>query len=305
MLLRLAQCTDAAGARPAHTPDAAVRALHPAAPLRAEVARIARDGGLGAVFAIGDGLDTLTFSPTLYLLESSAEVALLARRWCRLERAWGIQHLTRFELEGTRALRLDASPYRGALAPLSQNVMICGVVAALLRRLGRDQLVASARDERGRWIDLVADTRWVGQPAFTTGSHASFRLAWSREAPPQPARLALHRAVASADDDPIAAVLAAIERDAQTRWTPARLAHATRQSVRTLHRRLATHGTSPGALVRRVRMRAACIAIATSSRPLTDIAHEHGFSDAAHLTREIRAAAGMVPSHYRAAARDE
>ncbi|WP_437670741.1 helix-turn-helix transcriptional regulator [Sorangium sp. So ce131] len=83
----------------------------------------------------------------------------------------------------------------------------------------------------------------------------------------------------------------------------ARRAHATRQSVRTLQRRLAAHGTTASALARRVRMRDATVAIASSLRPLTEIAHAYGFSDAAHLAREFRAASGMPPSVYRAVAR--
>ncbi|AUX46328.1 uncharacterized protein SOCE26_078330 [Sorangium cellulosum] len=47
----------------------------------------------------------------------------------------------------------------------------------------------------------------------------------------------------------------------------------------------------------------ATVAIAGSLRPLTEIAHVYGFSDTAHLARQLRAASGMPPSAYRAVAR--
>ncbi|WP_437940338.1 helix-turn-helix transcriptional regulator [Sorangium sp. So ce341] len=300
-LLHLAQRVRPRDAHVARAPDPALQALSPAAPLRALVAERARVGGLGAVFALGDGLDALTFSPTLYLLESAASVAQLAHRWSALERAWGVRHQTRFALDGAGALQLAAQPYAGALAPASQTVMITGVLAALLRRMGHGELVVAARAARGPWRELACDARWLG-PASLAEPPVALRLAWSRRTAPVPsARLTLHPP--SAADDPVAATLAAIEREPHAPWTPQGLAHATRQSVRTLQRRLAAHGTTASALARRVRARDATVAIAGSLRPLTEIAHAYGFSDAAHLARELRAASGMPPSAYRAVAR--
>ncbi|WP_437676809.1 hypothetical protein [Sorangium sp. So ce131] len=82
-LLHLAQRVRPRDADVARAPDPALQALSPAAPLRALVAEHAHVGGLGAVFALGDGLDALTFSPTLYLLESAASVAQLAHAGAR------------------------------------------------------------------------------------------------------------------------------------------------------------------------------------------------------------------------------
>jgi len=50
-------------------------------------------------------------------------------------------------------------------------------------------------------------------------------------------------------------------------------------------------------------MRAACLRLAASSQPLTEIAHELGFSDSAHLSRAVRLAAGVTPTEYRELAR--
>ncbi|WP_437572408.1 hypothetical protein [Sorangium sp. So ce542] len=99
-LLHLAQRVRARDAHVARASDAALQALGPAAPPRALVAERARVGGLGAVFSPGDGLDALTCSPTLYLLESVAQLAhrrsahgaCATRRGCQQKRTHELRH---------------------------------------------------------------------------------------------------------------------------------------------------------------------------------------------------------------------
>ncbi len=301
LLQHLAQPVRARDAHVARVPDPALQALSPAAPLRALVAERARVGGLGAVFALGDGLDALTFSPTLYLIESAASVAQLAHRWSALERAWGVRHQTRFALDGAGALRLAAQPYAGALAPASQTVMITGVLAALLRRMGHGELVVAARAARGPWRELACDAHWLG-PASLAEPPVALRLAWSRRTAPAPsARQTLNPP--SAADDPVAATLAAIAREPHAPWTPQGLAHATRQSVRTLQRRLAAHGTTASALARRVRMCDATVAIAGSlaaaHRDRARVRVQRRGPPGARAPRRVGHAAERVPARSR------
>lgn len=70
-------------------------------------------------------------------------------------------------------------------------------------------------------------------------------------------------------------------------------------NVRTLQRRLSRHGASYGELVRQSRLRRACGWLETSDKPVTDIAFELGYSDAANFTRAFRKLTGLSPRAYR------
>jgi AraC family transcriptional regulator len=65
----------------------------------------------------------------------------------------------------------------------------------------------------------------------------------------------------------------------------------------------AEFGIGIGAFVRDVRFQWARAAIATSSRPLSDIALAAGFSDQSHMTRDFKRRLGVSPRQYRIATR--
>lgn len=63
------------------------------------------------------------------------------------------------------------------------------------------------------------------------------------------------------------------------------------------------YGVPPGEYLRRLRLERAVHATGTSSRPLSEIALEAGFSDQAHFTRAFKRATGWTPGAYRRAMR--
>jgi AraC-like DNA-binding protein len=282
--------------------ETTLTALTEAGVLRAQVAKILGAAGQRAVFAMAEDLPSVPFSPALFLLESSQGVEPLALRWRHLERSWGIQNRTEIRSDGASALRLDCLPYAGTAAPLSQSLMICGALVCLLRGQGYTGLGVAARGPGRTWLELAHDGLWLQAGGSVPEGTAAFRVAWSAEASSWSASRSLlggHDAHAS---DTLRAALGALDGAVLEQWSPRRLADATGHSLRTLNRRLQACGTTAGALYRKVRMRAACIQIARTSRPLTEIAHDLGFSDSAHLSRELRRAAGMTPRLYRRSA---
>jgi AraC family transcriptional regulator len=62
------------------------------------------------------------------------------------------------------------------------------------------------------------------------------------------------------------------------------------------------HGMSMGAFARRLKVEAACAALARPHESLADIALALGFADQSHFTRTFRAATGLTPGRFRAAA---
>src|SRR5687767_6525782 len=60
------------------------------------------------------------------------------------------------------------------------------------------------------------------------------------------------------------------------------------------------HGTSIGEHVRALRVAQACGELASTARPVAEIAAGAGFTDQAHLTRVFRRVTGTTPGRYRA-----
>lgn len=90
------------------------------------------------------------------------------------------------------------------------------------------------------------------------------------------------------------------ERDASM-TTVAALADAGAMTVRGLQRRFARYvGLSPKQVLVRARLHDAVAALDENPEaPLADLAHDLGFFDQAHLTREFTAFVGVPPSAYR------
>lgn len=58
-------------------------------------------------------------------------------------------------------------------------------------------------------------------------------------------------------------------------------------------------GVTPHAYLRQVRINAACELLATTDRPISDVAADTGFCDQSHLTNELVRHAGLPPRRYR------
>ena len=69
-----------------------------------------------------------------------------------------------------------------------------------------------------------------------------------------------------------------------------------RQFERLFH---ATLGVGPASAYRRLRLRYAHWLVENTERTVTDIAHEAGFSDCAHFSRQFKATYGASPSGQR------
>lgn len=283
--------------------DPCLVALVNATALRARVNAISAAGGHRAAFQLCAPLPNLPFSPALHLLEGASEPAVLADIWQRLEAAWRIRNRTAIRREGSSALVLHCQPYRGTSAPTSQNMMICGALHALMQGLGYVGFCVSVRSPSGPWRQLVSDDRWCCSLPGLEPDAAVFRIGWLAAPASRPRPRELAHLDRCSDEPAVSACLTAMSKQPERNWTPRRLAELTGRSLRTFNRRLQAQNLTAGTLIRRARMRAACLLLGTSSQPLTDIAHELGFSDSAHLSRAVHQAAGVTPTAYRELAR--
>lgn len=128
---------------------------------------------------------------------------------------------------------------------------------------------------------------------WTTSGPAHTFVAWSRTRSPT-------RSVRScARPGAVWTASTAVSRRASRRSSGAgasvaELAASTGWSARRLHRHaLRAYGYGPKTLARVLRFRRA-VGLARAGRPFADVAAECGFSDQAHLAREVRALSGTT-----------
>jgi AraC family transcriptional regulator len=57
--------------------------------------------------------------------------------------------------------------------------------------------------------------------------------------------------------------------------------------------------TGLGEELRRLRLQAASAAVSEATRTVSDVAHDHGFSDEPHFCRQFAQSIGMTPGRYR------
>lgn len=95
-----------------------------------------------------------------------------------------------------------------------------------------------------------------------------------------------------------------LERNVDSRLSVAGMASELRIGVRQLERVFrAELGMSPAAYARQLRLRHAHQLLLETGRPVSDVASEAGFADAAHFTRRYRSAYGITPTQARKATR--
>ncbi|MCE9649438.1 MAG: AraC family transcriptional regulator [Parvibaculum sp.] len=239
------------------------------------------------ILAMGQGVKQAGFEPLLHVLLQSETPAVLFGKWQRFEqfthssRRTALVAATESSLTLRRHSRSPRPPGR------SENLLIAGVLAALLEEIG----VSGLRIE------------------WETGGKggASFAFHWTGFAPkrrpvPRDIGRARERLTFYAADETARLtrrVVALLARDVGRDWLLAEIAQALNLSTRTLQRRLTGEGTSLSAISRAVRIREACHLLSGSRLELTEIGYWCGFSDSPHFSREFRRALGMPPTVYR------
>jgi AraC family transcriptional regulator len=99
-------------------------------------------------------------------------------------------------------------------------------------------------------------------------------------------------------DSPVHKVIEALE--SRRTSSLAELAHIARRHPVHLARCFREKtGLTIGAYRRRLRLRDLCIDLRADSASLSELAVRHGYSDQAHMTRELKAVSGTTPAAWR------
>ncbi|MEN9662362.1 MAG: hypothetical protein RL324_1311 [Verrucomicrobiota bacterium] len=109
-----------------------------------------------------------------------------------------------------------------------------------------------------------------------------------------------HEDAATSRGAPLAMAMNYIGKHYREPLTNRKIAKVCGMSLRVFQRQFgeAYHST-PRAYIRTLRIRMSCQALVFANRPLSTIAHECGFSDQSHYSREFRRTMGMPPRDYR------
>lgn len=245
---------------------------------------------------VGEAVEAQRFQPMLHALLRAETPADLLGRWLRLESYAHSHHRCLVEHMTPDGVRLrhvsqDATPPSAA-----EDLLVLGMVVALLRAIGAGQ-VCAALDGR---IVAQSDGSWdvaAAQDAAHRQRTAQWVISWGAMAPraaQPPPTLPLEFPV------PEAAALARLFAADPARHLPlCEAAAMLGLGPRALQRRLAPHGLTAVAVKRAVQVRIASSLLAEGDEPLPAIGFICGFSDQAHFTREFRRQVAMTPGAYR------
>jgi AraC family transcriptional regulator len=248
-----------------------------ASPEHADGATLLAVGLEGAVTESRGGHSVLCESGTLVVLPRDAPyahrfseagarcfVVQLGEGWAERMRAFGVAEPSApVYLRRGRANALAAALYAEfRAADDASRLAIEGYALALLAELARARARGRVRGHAPR--ECSAGPPWLAR--------------------------ATERLDASAADDPGHAGTVGIATiAAEVGVHPVHLARAFREH----------HGTTMGGYLRRLRVERARAQLATTAKPLVQIALEAGFADQAHFTRVFRALVGVTPGVYR------
>ncbi len=266
---------------------------------RSVIGAAVAQGGLACLPLLGRGLHQLPHDPTHRALTTGADPAGLFARWLRLERYIHSRHRTRLlrvDRDGAVAEHLSL---RAAVPLAVEDLVVVGVLCALLEAIGLHQVQAWAGDAAAYpRPDAAALDR-----AAAAGHTARWTFRWRPQtATPSALRRAPPAADIAADDHWPPLARDGFARLAAELIAPppvAQLAADLNTSARSLQRLLAAHQLSYSQLLAEARCRSAALRLLHASTSIAEIGFVCGYADQPHFTREFRERVGVTPARYR------
>jgi AraC-like DNA-binding protein len=260
-------------------------ALVPLEAKRRLLAEVAEQHGLLPLLRVGLSLPVSPPDPAISALAAAGTPRDLLERWNRLERFLHSRHRVVVTGAGAHHLVAEHAGPPGAPPEPAEDVLILGVLTALLAAIGARGLTATLDG-------LVAYTDGVFTAPPAGHATACWRFGWSSLAP-----------AAGETGAATAVPRRVLAGNLARRWTLAGLAAELGTSTRSLQRRLAAHGGFTG-LLGAVRAEAAAKLLLHTGHPLGIVGFACGYADQPHFTREFRRRTAMTPAVYRSAFAD-
>ena len=285
-----------------------IRTVYVPAPLKREALEMVYSaGGPTALFSIGQGLKGGNFDPIWRAALSSGTVPILLEKWLRFE-AYAHSHnrLLIEQVSDTQAVFHRYSLDGGSPTP-AENLLICGVLVALLEAIGCVGLRCWLHGKSGAQ-KLIRDNG-VSLPIDDASLKLTddWTICWTAFVPEVAASSALsdipkipeHHLVDPVTGHRIQLMIKLLSQDVSRVWKVSELARQAAMSTRGLQRTLAQAQLTFSSLVRMMRVHEATRLLKEDDVPLTAIAFCAGFSDSAHFSRDFRASTGLAPREFR------
>lgn len=219
----------------------------------------------------------------LEVLATSADVLQLMHRFARLQPMLHMGHRCVVATEPGVAT-LTHGALTGDVPHPADSVFVCGSSVGMALRIGVDDLAVSMFGSDGVVVSVWPEPSVEGLRQLAGPCRWTLRWHASPTPPVSPT---------------VDVLRAEIVNSPERCWTLATCAAAMRTSPRTLQRRISEAGTTVQRTIIDSRLDAASGWLLRTDASATAIAHICGFSDLAHLSREVRRRHGVSPGRLR------
>lgn len=270
----------------------------PLASKREVIEQVVRQRGLGDLLRLGQGLLDVKQDPTLTLLLFTGQPLATMRAWLRLERFVHSRHRIVQTIHSEQKLEhRHVSLTSGAVPSPFEDLVVLGVLIALLQRCGVEGIEARSIDNAPLW-PLPQDAHVSIKQVVDRGVSAHWVLNWS----------SVHGPKSVSIEPSILIVQSTRIDEACVSWLASRLsddtsvdtlAQAMGISRRSLQRRLGEFGVKYVDLLGRARAQHAAQMLVSSKQALAHIGFACGYSDQAHFSRDFKRRLGLTPAQFR------
>ncbi len=287
--------------------DAARQALIPAAFKRNMLDDIWREAGVETLLSIGREVKTVGNDPIWNAAKRSANPPLFFDKWQRFEVFAHSQNRVRIDQLNDNLATFERYTEAGQIPTPPENLLICGLLIALLEEIGCLGLCCEMPLCGGE-VFTIYDQKKILVPENTdlleTGTWSINWQSFSPDTNKNKSSLGLPEVALPVSVEPKLKALyetisLLLTGDISRQWKVGELAREVGLSTRSLQRKLRDGKLGFSSLVRLVRIHEACRLLKDSRISVTAIGFCTGFSDTAHFSRDFRASMGMSPKEFR------
>ena len=270
--------------------------------------RIWHSAGPETLLLVGQNIREISYDPLWHAAIRTPDPTIVLDKWQRFEVFGHSQNRVRVTQTGKKHRSFQRYTIDGGTPTPAENLLICGMIIALLEEIGCVGLICEMPIKNGQTYPIRQQGHFSLPSNVDELVTQNWSILWADFIPQigeeRTQENGLEFTLPPACDAPtrktVRAAIDLISFDVSRQWEIAALARTLGLSTRSLQRRFHEAGYTFSQLVRLVRIHDACRLLAESDASITAIGFCSGFSDSAQFSRDFRATMGMTPSAYRA-----
>lgn len=296
--------------------DTVRNARVPAAKKRDFLDLVWRETGTLTLLEAGQNITNIGYDPIWQDAVQTANPEAVFKKWRRFEKFGHSRNRMNIEYDGKNCASFQRYVEHGGMPTgemptTPENLLICGLIIALLEIIGCKGLSCNMRLHNGSTHQIRHNKQFFMPHDISSLDLSRWSIEWQSfsalkinpKAVYPPLDILLPASVNSTLQNWVSSVVQLLLQDVSHSWTVGSLAKLAGVSKRTFQRRLNDVGLSFSHLVRLVRIHEACRLLKNKDISITTIGYCSGFSDSAHFSRDFLASMGMTPSDYRSTIR--